>query len=77
VRRALKFPADTLRVSLKRNYETLQTRREDTAKVRVETDVAQKFFANLVRESAEIARGVRVVDLEGPIGAASAPNANL
>jgi mitofusin len=66
VRRALKFPADSLRVGLKRNFENLQAKKEDTAKVRAETDVARKFFGNLVREAGDIARGVRSVDLEGP-----------
>jgi hypothetical protein len=68
-----------LRVGLKRNCEALQARREDTTKVRSEADAAGKFFAVLVRESAEIARGVRAVDLEGPVGslAAAAPSASL
>lgn len=67
VRRALKYPSDTLRVGLKRNVEQLTARREDTAKVRAEADIARKFFGNLIREAGEIARGVRAVDLEGPI----------
>lgn len=66
VRRALKYPADTLRVGLKRNHEKMLLMRADIGKTRGEAEVAQKFFTNLVRESAEIREGVRRVDLEGP-----------
>jgi GTP-binding protein EngB required for normal cell division len=66
VRRALKYPADTLRVGLKRNHEKMLLLKTDIAKTRSEAEVARKFFTNLVRESAEIREGVRRVDLEGP-----------
>jgi mitofusin 2 len=66
VRRALKYPADTLRVGLKRNVEKLIIQKEDTSKVRIEAEVARKYFSNLVRESGEIKEGIRRVDLEGP-----------
>jgi mitofusin len=44
----------------------LLARKEDTGKVRIEAEVARKYFSNLVRESGEIKEGVRRVDLEGP-----------
>ena len=40
--------------------------------MRGETEVARKYFTDLLRESTDIARGVRAVDLEGPQVAASA-----
>lgn len=35
-------------------------------KVRRESEVARKYFGNLVREAGEGRRGVESVDLEGP-----------
>jgi mitofusin 2 len=46
--------------------EKLQGRREETGKVKSESDVARKYFGNLLRETGEIEQGVRRVDLEGP-----------
>ncbi len=66
VRRALKYPADNLRVGLQRNVENLQSKREERSKIRTESEVARKYFINLVRESTDIRRGVERVDLEGP-----------
>jgi mitofusin len=72
VRRALKFPADALRVGLKRNHETLQAKKEDTSKVQAEAERAIKYFIGLIREAGEIARGVRSVDLESVHAVATA-----
>ena len=66
VRRALKFPADKLREGLQRNVENLQVQRAETTKVRTESEVARKYFGNLVREAREIGGRVERVDLEGP-----------
>ena len=66
VRRALKYPADNLRLDLQRSVEKLQSQREETSKVKVESEVARKYFTNLVRESNDIRNGVERVDLEGP-----------
>ncbi|KAF2462196.1 hypothetical protein BDY21DRAFT_418145 [Lineolata rhizophorae] len=66
VRRALKIPADNLRVGLQRNIEKLHDQREQTTKVKGESEVARKYFGNLVRESHDIRHGVERVDLEGP-----------
>lgn len=42
-------------------------KKEEVGKVKRESDVARKYFANLVRESGEGRRGVESVDLEGPL----------
>lgn len=46
--------------------EELSKRRNSTLKVKEDSEVARKYFGNLVRESAEGKRGVEAVDLEGP-----------
>ena len=66
-RRALKIPADNLRIGLQRNLEQLQTQREETGKIRTESEVARKYFGNLVRESNDVRTAVQRVDLEGPM----------
>jgi mitofusin len=66
VRRALKFPADKLRVELRRNVERLQGKRKDTDKLRHESQAAQKYFIILFNKAAEIRSKVQRVDLEGP-----------
>lgn len=66
VRKALKIPADHLRSGLQKNLEQLQDRREETSKIRSDSEVARKYFGNLVRDSNEIRLGVERVDLEGP-----------
>jgi len=75
VRKALSYPADHLRVGLQQNFEKLQNKRQETSKIRSESEVARKYFGNLVRESNEIKLGVERVDLEGPApGVAAAHN---
>lgn len=66
VRRALKFPADKLRDGLQRSVEKLQDERKEKVRVQVESEVARKYFSNLVRESGDIKSRVERVDLEGP-----------
>ncbi|KAL8664608.1 MAG: hypothetical protein Q9202_002878 [Teloschistes flavicans] len=65
-RRALRYPADNLRDSLQQEVHDLGERRESMVKVRKESEVARKYFGNLVREAGEGRRGVESVDLEGP-----------
>lgn len=65
VRKVLRFPADSLRVGLQRSVEKLDGRRNETLRVKAESDVALKYFANLVRESAHQRRVVEAVDLDG------------
>lgn len=66
VRRALKYPADKLREGLQRNVEHLQEQKKETVKVQTESEVARKYFGNLVRDSNDIRSRVQRVDLEGP-----------
>lgn len=71
VRKVLRFPADNLRLSLDRSVKELGARREDTLKVRGESEVALKYFGNLVAESARQRDVVGGIDLETtPPGAA-------
>ena len=66
VRKVLRFPADNLRVGLQRSVEQLGTKREETRKIRAESEVARKYFGNLVNETSRIRNTVEAVDLEGP-----------
>ncbi|TVY36597.1 Transmembrane GTPase [Lachnellula subtilissima] len=66
VRKVLRFPADNLRVGLQRSVEKLGSKREETRKIRGESEVARKYFGNLVNESGRVKHGVEGVDLEGP-----------
>ncbi|KAE9370307.1 hypothetical protein N431DRAFT_411498 [Stipitochalara longipes BDJ] len=66
VRKVLRFPADNLRVGLQRSVEQLGTKREETKKIRMESEVARKYFGNLVNETGRIRNTVEGVDLEGP-----------
>jgi len=66
VRKALKIPADNLRMGLQMNLEQLQNRKEERNKIRHESEIARKYFGNLVRESNDVRASVERVDLEGP-----------
>lgn len=65
-RKVLRIPADKLRVGLQRSVEHFSIRREETLKVRGESEVARKYFGNLVRQSEKLGRTVEGIDLEGP-----------
>ncbi|KAL9611946.1 MAG: hypothetical protein Q9167_003433 [Letrouitia subvulpina] len=65
-RRVLRHPAEDLRSGLQHSVEELSKRRDSTLEVKRDSEVARKYFGNLVRESAEGKRGVEAVDLEGP-----------
>ncbi len=65
VRRALRVPAETLRTGLVASVEELTKTREDTRKLRKESEVARKYFGNLVRKTREDKSTVENVDLEG------------
>ncbi|OAG44446.1 hypothetical protein AYO21_01442 [Fonsecaea monophora] len=70
VRRVLRFPAQQLTADLAQNVEELRQRKEDVTKTKKESEVARKYFGNLVRESEETRRRVAGIDLEGgPAGA--------
>ncbi|KAI0014794.1 putative mitochondrial fission protein [Xylariomycetidae sp. FL0641] len=70
VRKVLRFPADNLREGLARSVEQLGSQRDETMKVRGESEVALKYFGNLVRNSAHQRTLVEEVDLDAhPQGA--------
>lgn len=70
VRKVLRFPAENLRVGLAQSVEKLGYRRDETLKVRGESEVALKYFGNLVRNSARLRTTVEAVDLDAhPQGA--------
>jgi mitofusin len=70
VGKVLRYPADNLRVGLQHSVEKLSAKREDKVKVKKESEVARKYFGNLVREASEGRRTVEAVDLEGAPGIA-------
>lgn len=73
VRRVLKFPAHQLAVDLQKGVEELRQKKEDVTRVKQESEIARKYFGNLVRDTSEGRRRIEAVDLEGPIpGAAGA-----
>lgn len=76
VRRVLRYPAQRLTVDLQRGVEELQQKREDVTKIKRESEVARKYFGNLVRDSSESRRRVEGVDLEGPIPGSAASYVN-
>ncbi|KAL8763663.1 MAG: hypothetical protein Q9184_000558 [Pyrenodesmia sp. 2 TL-2023] len=63
-RRALRYPAEHVTASLAQSVNDLEKRRGETLKVKGESELARKYFGNLVRESSEGKRGVESVDLE-------------
>jgi mitofusin len=70
VRKVLLIPANSLRVGLQRSVEQLDTRRDETVKVRKESSDALRYFGNLVQRSAHQRRQVETVDLDAhPPGA--------
>ena len=64
VRKVLRIPADNLRVGLQHSVESLSARREDTLRTRGESEVALRYFGNLVRNSAKQRAAVEAVDLD-------------
>ena len=59
------MPAGHLRLGLQHSVEKLTQQREETGEAKAQSDVARKYFGNLVRESGEVRRTVDAVDLEG------------
>lgn len=58
---------------MQRGVEEVKQKKEQVAQVKRESEVARKYFGNLVRETNEGQRRVSGVDLEGPLpGAAGA-----
>lgn len=65
VRKILKFPAENLRSGLQKSVEDLGTKRDDMWKGKHESEVARKYFGNLVHKAQEGRGMVEAVDLEG------------
>lgn len=66
VRKVLRFPADNLRVSLDQSIKDLGNKRDETIKVKGESERAVKYFSNLVRDSQGQRSLVEGVDLDAP-----------
>jgi mitofusin 2 len=66
VQKVLRMPADKLKGTLETSVRELNKRREDTLKTRKESEVALKYFGNLVRNSANQRDVVEGIDLDSP-----------
>lgn len=64
VRRVLKFPAQRLGVDLARSVEELKEKKDEVGRIKRESEVARKYFGNLVRETEDVRGRVEGVDLE-------------
>lgn len=67
VGRVLRMPATRLQTSLQAVAEDLAKRKDEVGKVKHESEVARKYFANLFRESNDHRRAVEVIDLEATV----------
>lgn len=72
MRRVLRFPAQQLTADLTHGVEELKQKKEDVTKIKKESEVARRYFGNLVRDSSETRRRVAGIDLEGIPGPAAA-----
>lgn len=72
MRRVLGIPSANLYSQLAQSVEDLARRREEVTKIKGESEVAKKYFANLFRETQESRRTVEQIDLEGPLPGALA-----
>ncbi|KAJ4260562.1 mitofusin [Fusarium torreyae] len=66
VRKVLRIPADNLRVGLDQSLKDLNAKRDETIKVRGESERASRYFLNLVRQSDDQRAKVEGVDLDSP-----------
>lgn len=66
VRKVLRIPGENLRTGLARSVEQLIARREKVVKEKGESDVALKYFSNLVREGRNQRMTLDHIDLEAP-----------
>jgi mitofusin len=60
------MPAETLRIGLDRSVKDLGARREETIKVKAESERAARYFRTLAGESAAQRTTVEAVDLDSP-----------
>lgn len=65
IRRVLHYPAENLHAGLQQSVRELGEKREERIKVKKESEVARKYFGNLVRETGDGRGRVEDVDLEG------------
>lgn len=63
----MRVPADNLRVGLEKSVNDLAKQREETTKIRGESERAARYFGGLVRESDDERARVREVDLDAPV----------
>lgn len=66
VRKVLRFPADNLRVGLDQSVKDLNAKRDETIKIKGESERASRYFANLVRDTEGQRTMVENVDLDSP-----------
>lgn len=66
VRKVLRVPADSLRVGLQRSVEQLGSKQKETVTIRKESEVARKYFSNLVDETGRMRNTVASINLDGP-----------
>ena len=64
-RKVLHYPAEQVHLGLQHKVKELGEQREQRVRVRKESEVARKYFGNLVRETGEGKVRVEDVDLEG------------
>ncbi|EEP80100.1 conserved hypothetical protein [Uncinocarpus reesii 1704] len=67
VGRVLRMPAARLQTALQIAAEDLAKRKAEVGKVKHESEVARKYFANLFRESADNRRAVETIDLDATV----------
>lgn len=67
VRRVLRFPAQQLAVDLQQSVEQVKKKKDEVVKVKRESEVARKYFGNLIRDSTDARHRVENIDLEGPL----------
>ncbi|KAF4981946.1 hypothetical protein FZEAL_2340 [Fusarium zealandicum] len=66
VRKVLRFPADNLRVGLEQSFKDLGSKRDETIKVKGESERASRYFTTLIRNSEDQRGLVERLDLESP-----------
>lgn len=71
VRRVLKYPSQQLGEDLQKGIEELRKKKDDVAKIKQESEIARKYFSNLVRDTSEGRRRIATIDLETLPGPAS------
>ena len=66
MRRVLRVPAENLRFGLEKSVKDLDSRRDETTKIRGESERAARYFGGLVRDSEQERNRVADVDLDAP-----------